>query len=181
MFRSDIKDRKAEYNEASNNADKKTGSGALVTASAKNNALMPKSPSNSKKDDDIVDTSKIASDVVSMWNSQANELSGPSDLFGGAPGSSSGSGSSGSSSGESPIPGIFDWIGENPGKPGYGYGGYSKGSSSYSPKIYSYSGGNISSRPATMYSKTPYSRQVNYLNPGFSTKGSRTAYNRQEL
>ena len=114
MFRSDIKDRKAEYNEASNNADKKTGSGALVTASAKNNALMPKSSSNSKEDDDIVDTGKIASNVVSMWKDQANELSGepsggddqdsPSDLFGGAPGSSSGSGSGGSSSGGSPIP-----------------------------------------------------------------------------
>lgn len=175
LFRSDIKDRKAEYNEASNNADKKTGNGALVTASAKNNALMPKSPSDSNKDDGIIDTSKIASDVVSMWNSQAK------DLFGEAPDLSGGNGSGGSSGGESPIPGIWDWIGENPGKPGYGYRGYSKGSSSYSPKIYSYSGGNISSRPATMYSKTPYSRQVNYLNPGFSTKGSRTAYNRQEL
>ena len=62
----------------------------------------------------------------------------------------------------------------------YGSGG-SGGGYSYSPKIYSYSGGNISSRPATMYSKTPYSSQVSYLNPGFSTKGSRTAYNRQEL
>lgn len=84
---------------------------------------------------------------------------------------------------------------------GYGRRGYSK-SSNYNPKIYSMKIQNshvpstrISSsrtnpnsrsvnadRAATMYSKQPNSTRVNtYLRPGFSTKGSREAYKRQDI
>jgi hypothetical protein len=83
----------------------------------------------------------------------------------------------------------------------YGRHGYSKGSK-YNPKIYStkaQSTHNINThvsgsrsnpnsrsvnadRAATMYSKTPGSTRVNtYLRPGFSTKGSREAYKRQDI
>lgn len=84
---------------------------------------------------------------------------------------------------------------------GYGRSGYSKGSN-YNPKIYSMkaqSTHNMSTRvgstrtnpnsrsinadrAATMYSKQPNSTRVNtYLRPGFSTKGSREAYKRQDI
>lgn len=64
----------------------------------------------------------------------------------------------------------------------YGYT-YSGGSSSYNynPRIYSTSGSVGSSRPSTMYSKAPYTTRPSYLSPGFSTKGSREAYRRQDI
>ena len=84
---------------------------------------------------------------------------------------------------------------------GYGRGGYSKGST-YNPKIYSVkaqtthnAGTRVGStrtnpnarsinadRAATMYSKQPNSTRIDsYLRPGFSTKGSREAYKRQDI
>ena len=60
---------------------------------------------------------------------------------------------------------------------GGGGGGYD-----YNPKIYSNPHSLYSSKPATMYSKTPYStRNQTYLRPSFSTKGSREAYKRQDF
>ena len=70
---------------------------------------------------------------------------------------------------------------------GYGYGyGYtgsrsSGGSSSYIPKIYSNPRSISADRAATMYTKAPQSARTTYLNPGFSTKGSREAYKRQDI
>ena len=63
------------------------------------------------------------------------------------------------------------------------YSGSSGGGSyDYNPKIYSNTHSVSSSRPATMYSKTPYSTHNNtYLRPSFSTKGSREAYKRQDF
>lgn len=75
---------------------------------------------------------------------------------------------------------------------GSGYGGnsyssrsYSSGgggsSSNYSPKIYNMKGGSLSvNKPASMYTKSPYSASRSYLSPDFSTKGSRQAYKRSE-
>ena len=61
----------------------------------------------------------------------------------------------------------------------YGGGG---GGYDYNPKIYSNPHSLYSSKPATMYSKTPYStRNQTYLRPSFSTKGSREAYKRQDF
>ncbi len=69
--------------------------------------------------------------------------------------------------------------------PGYSYGSYggsgSYGSSYYNPKIYSTSRSINTSRPATMYAKTPYTAKTTYLNPNFSTKGSREAYKRSDI
>lgn len=82
---------------------------------------------------------------------------------------------------------------------GSGYSG--KSSSSYNPKIYAskadsvhVSSSRISStrtnsnprsinadRAATMYSKAPQDAKTSYLNPSFSTKGSREAYKRQDI
>ena len=63
------------------------------------------------------------------------------------------------------------------------YSGGGGGSSyNYNPKIYSNSKNVSSDRAATIYSKTPYSAQTSsYLRPGFSTKGSREAYRRQDF
>lgn len=60
---------------------------------------------------------------------------------------------------------------------------YSSGgtSSNYSPKIYNMKGGSLSvNKPATMYTKTPYSANKSYLSPDFQTAGSRNAYKRSE-
>ena len=65
----------------------------------------------------------------------------------------------------------------------YGSGGYSGYSSSanYNPKIYSNPRQVNANRAATMYTKTPQSARTTYLRPGFSTKGSREAYKRQDI
>ncbi|MBQ0159314.1 MAG: hypothetical protein KBT28_01645 [Bacteroidales bacterium] len=57
----------------------------------------------------------------------------------------------------------------------------SGGGSGYSPKIYNMKGGSLSvNKPATMYTKTPYSANKSYLSPDFQTAGSRNAYKRSE-
>lgn len=67
----------------------------------------------------------------------------------------------------------------------YGYSrSYGGGGSSYeyNPKIYSNPAYSLSAdRPATMYSKIPYSTTFDYLNPNFETKGSREAYKRSDI
>ena len=77
----------------------------------------------------------------------------------------------------------------NNGGGGYGSGSYSgsyrrsygSGSgSSYNPKIYSNPASMHASKPATMYSKTPYSTSKRYLNPTVYTSGSRSPYSRRE-
>lgn len=62
----------------------------------------------------------------------------------------------------------------------YGSSGYSS-SSNYNPKIYSSPRNVNADRAATMYTKTPQSTRTSYLRPGFSTKGSREAYKRQDI
>lgn len=62
----------------------------------------------------------------------------------------------------------------------YGSSGYSS-SSNYNPKIYSNPRSVNADRAATMYTKTPQSARTSYLRPGFSTKGSREAYKRQDI
>ena len=58
---------------------------------------------------------------------------------------------------------------------------YGSGSgSSYNPKIYSNPASMHASKPATMYSKTPYSTSKRYLNPTVYTSGSRSPYSRRE-
>lgn len=59
--------------------------------------------------------------------------------------------------------------------------GLSSGSSSYNPKIYSNPRSLNVDRAATMGTQRPYSANRDYLNPGFSTKGSREAYKRQDI
>lgn len=62
-----------------------------------------------------------------------------------------------------------------------GGGGYSS-SSNYNPKIYSNPRNVNADRATTMYTKTPQSSaRSTYLRPGFSTKGSREAYKRQDF
>jgi hypothetical protein len=84
---------------------------------------------------------------------------------------------------------------------GYGSSGYSS-SSNYNPKIYTFKAQNTrindthvtstktnpyprsvtADKAASMYSKQPQSTKVgSYLRPGFSTKGSREAYKRQDI
>ena len=62
------------------------------------------------------------------------------------------------------------------------YGGsYSGGGGGgYTPKIYSNPANMNAARPATMYSKTPYSTSRRYLNPTVYTSGSRSPYSRRE-
>ena len=67
----------------------------------------------------------------------------------------------------------------------YSGGSYSKGysrggGSSYNPKIYSNPASMHASKPATMYSKTPYSTSKRYLDPTVYTSGSRSPYSRRE-
>lgn len=63
----------------------------------------------------------------------------------------------------------------------YSSGGGGGSSSSYSPKIYNMKGGSLSvNKPASMYTKTPYSANKSYLSPDFQTAGSRNAYKRSE-
>lgn len=62
----------------------------------------------------------------------------------------------------------------------YGYGSKA-GSGNYSPRIYSNARSINADRPSTMYSKQPYNANRTYLNPSFSTKGSREAYKRQDI
>ena len=60
------------------------------------------------------------------------------------------------------------------------YGG--GGSYEYDPKIYSNPAYSLNTdRPATMYSKVPYSTTFDYLRPDFQTKGSREAYLRSDV
>ena len=64
---------------------------------------------------------------------------------------------------------------------GRGGGGYSS-SSGYNPKIYSSPRNINADKATTMYAKTPYGNSpTSYLRPGFSTKGSREAYERQDI
>lgn len=71
---------------------------------------------------------------------------------------------------------------------GGGYGGRSYGGRSYrggggggyTPKIYSNPASMNAAKPATMYSKTPYSTSKRYLNPTVYTSGSRSPYSRRE-
>lgn len=62
-------------------------------------------------------------------------------------------------------------------------GGWSSGGSSYNynPKIYSTPRNVNADRAATIYTKTPQRANTTYLRPGFSTKGSREAYKRQDF
>ena len=62
-------------------------------------------------------------------------------------------------------------------------GGWSSGGGSYNynPKIYSNPRNVNADRAATMYTKTPQTARTSYLRPGFSTKGSREAYKRQDI
>lgn len=63
----------------------------------------------------------------------------------------------------------------------YSYGG-GGGGSSYNPKIYSSSRSINGDRAATMGTRTPYTASTkSYLRPGFVTKGSREAYERQDI
>lgn len=67
----------------------------------------------------------------------------------------------------------------------YSGGSYSNsygrgGGSSYNSKIYSNPASMHASKPATMYSKTPYSTSKRYLNPTVYTSGSRSPYSRRE-
>lgn len=56
------------------------------------------------------------------------------------------------------------------------------GSTEYNPKIYAIHAGNLSpNKPATLYSKSPYSTKVTYLSPQVTTKGSHGAYRRNEM
>lgn len=60
------------------------------------------------------------------------------------------------------------------------YGGRS--GSTYAPKIYATKGNSINAKaPATMYAKTPYKTNTDYLRPSFETKGSREAYKREDI
>lgn len=72
----------------------------------------------------------------------------------------------------------------------YGGSSYSKSysksssgssSSSYNPKIYSYSSRVYNTKAQGMDVKTPYKASTTYLRPGFSTKGSREAYKRSDM
>ena len=70
--------------------------------------------------------------------------------------------------------------------PRYTYGGSGRGgggsySGNYNPKIYSNPRSVNADRAATMYTKAPQSARTTYLNPRFSTKGSREAYKRQDI
>lgn len=63
----------------------------------------------------------------------------------------------------------------------YSSGGSGGSSANYSPKIYNMKGGSLSvNKPASMYTKTPYSANKSYLSPDFQTAGSRNAYKRSE-
>lgn len=63
----------------------------------------------------------------------------------------------------------------------YSSGGGGGSSANYSPKIYNMKGGSLSvNKPASMYTKTPYSANKSYLSPDFQTAGSRNAYKRSE-
>lgn len=57
----------------------------------------------------------------------------------------------------------------------------SSSSSSYNPKIYSYSSRVYNTKAQGMDVKTPYKASTTYLRPGFSTKGSREAYKRSDM
>lgn len=59
-------------------------------------------------------------------------------------------------------------------------GSYS-GSNGYNPKIYSNPRQLNAPKAATMYTKQLRDAKANYLNPSFSTKGSREAYKRQDI
>lgn len=72
----------------------------------------------------------------------------------------------------------------------YGGSSYSKSysksssggsSSSYNPKIYSYSSRVYNTKAQGMDVKTPYKASTTYLRPSFSTKGSREAYKRSDM
>lgn len=77
---------------------------------------------------------------------------------------------------------------------GYASGGYTSGRSSYggayynysysgrssAPNIYSYSRSLNTSKPSTMYSKTPYGTTRRYLTPTVYTSGSSAPYSRRE-
>lgn len=72
---------------------------------------------------------------------------------------------------------------KNYGGNSYSSKSYSSGGSSsdYSPRIYNMKGGSLSvNKPASMYTKTPYSANKSYLSPDFQTAGSRNAYKRSE-
>ncbi len=87
----------------------------------------------------------------------------------------------------------IDLEGSNSGKSSSGgsgssYGRYARyasggkgGSNSYSPKIYSNTRTVNFDRADTMGTRQPYRANVDYLRPGFATKGSREAYRRNEL
>lgn len=62
------------------------------------------------------------------------------------------------------------------------YSSYSGGGggSSYAPSIRSYPSRVNTSKPSTMYSKTPYSITAKHLNPTVYTTGSRNAYSKRE-
>ena len=64
---------------------------------------------------------------------------------------------------------------------GNGKGGGSSAGYNYNPKIYSNPRSVNADRAATMYTKSPQSARTTYLNPRFSTKGSREAYKRQDI
>lgn len=64
---------------------------------------------------------------------------------------------------------------------GNGKGGGSSAGYNYNPKIYSNPRSVNADRAATMYTKAPQSARTTYLNPRFSTKGSREAYKRQDI
>lgn len=63
----------------------------------------------------------------------------------------------------------------------YYYSGGNSYSGNYNPKIYSNPRSVNADRAATMYTKAPQSARTTYLNPRFSTKGSREAYKRQDI
>lgn len=62
----------------------------------------------------------------------------------------------------------------------YSYSGGGGGGGGYVPNISSYSRDLNASKPATMYSKTPYNTQTKYLSPTLYTSGSRNSYSRRE-
>lgn len=67
--------------------------------------------------------------------------------------------------------------------PSYGYASrsYSGGGSSYNPRIYSNPRSVTADRAQGMNVRQPYKATSTYLRPGFSTKGSREAYKRQDI
>ncbi|MCR4870349.1 MAG: hypothetical protein K5859_03505 [Atopobiaceae bacterium] len=59
-------------------------------------------------------------------------------------------------------------------------GGSYSGGGGYTPRIYSTSGQVYGDRPSSMSTRSPYSPQRTYLNPGYYTSGSRKSYSRQQ-